>query len=404
MYLFLPVVLLGQLAMSVAAVNRLHSLGYPRWVLKAGDCLCYVVTASLPIAVAIWFLQNNMRAKPAERMADVPPWVLLYLTACSIACIAFIGTRIYQNRWIRTTPRLLTNHTRVFDVRKRLGYTPTQQAFTTFCAHLPWNEIFQLSVREKRIQMPTMDPGLNGLRITHLSDLHMTGQLAKPFYEQVVQITNQSESDLVVITGDIVEKVRCLDWIADTLGALKAIHGVCFVLGNHEHRIADETRLRKTLTDAGLIDLGSTWKLITHADRPILLGGNELPWYGPAVDFSDAPAAIEGVRPLRILLTHSPDQLAWARANDCDLMLAGHTHGGQVRLPWIGPILAPSRFGTRFASGTFYYQPTLMHVSRGIAGTRPLRLNCQPEIARLVLQSDRSADPHAVGEDGTSPN
>lgn len=392
MYFLLPIALIGQLAISVTIVNRIHSLGYPRWMLKLGDYLCYVFTAGLPIAVMIWMWRNPV----AARTVNPPTWIGLYLLACYAAVLAFVMTRIYQYTSVRTTQRLLTNHTQVVDVRKKLGHLPTDQPFTTFCSQLPFNEILQISVREKTIRMPRLDPALDGLRITHLSDLHMTGQLTKSFYEEVVEIANASPSDIVAITGDIVEKVDCLEWIPETLGKLEATYGVFFVFGNHERRIPDEARVRKTLTDCGLMNLGSLWQGISVNNRPVILGGNELPWYQPAVDFSTSPAEVDGHRPLRILLTHSPDQLAWARDNDCDLMLAGHTHGGQVRLPVIGPILAPSRLGTRFASGTFYYEPTLMHVSRGIAGTRPLRLNCRPEIARLILQAeqDASESPH----------
>ena len=383
MYLLLPIAMIGQLAISVTIVNRLHSLGYPRWMLKIGDCFVYVFTAGLPIAAALWTLQH-----PIANRTSTPTWLMLYLLACYFAIFVFIGTRIYQYTLVRTTRRLLSNHTDVIDLRKRMGHRPTNDAFTTFCAELPLNEILKISVREKTIRMPRLDPAVSGLRITHLSDLHMTGQLSKAFYEEIVAIANEAPADLVAITGDIVEKVPCLDWIADTLGKLDSKLGVFFVLGNHERRIPDEALVRNALTDCGLIDLGSSWQSVSHNDRPLVLGGNELPWYRPAADFSTSPAEIDGHRPLRILLTHSPDQIEWARENNCDLMLAGHTHGGQVRLPIIGPILAPSRLGTRFASGTFYREPTLMHVSRGVAGTRPLRLNCQPEIARLVLQTE----------------
>jgi uncharacterized protein len=93
---------------------------------------------------------------------------------------------------------------------------------------------------------------------------------------------------------------------------------------------------------------------------------------------------------LRILLSHSPDQFAWARRWDFDLMLAGHTHGGQIRLPIVGPVVCPSRHGVKYAGGTFYSYPTLMHVSRGISAEAPIRLNCRPELSRLVLQTARS--------------
>ena len=91
--------------------------------------------------------------------------------------------------------------------------------------------------------------------------------------------------------------------------------------------------------------------------------------------------------PFRLLLAHTPDLFPWAQQLDFDLMLAGHNHGGQIRLPWIGPLISPSRYGTRYASGLFQEGPTVMHVSRGVGGEHLLRWNCPPELALLVLES-----------------
>ena len=68
-------------------------------------------------------------------------------------------------------------------------------------------------------------------------------------------------------------------------------------------------------------------------------------------------------------------------------MLAGHTHGGQGRLPLIGPVLSPSFHGSRYASGDFYKSPTTMHVSRGLSGTHLIRINCRPQLSLLTLRA-----------------
>jgi predicted MPP superfamily phosphohydrolase len=86
------------------------------------------------------------------------------------------------------------------------------------------------------------------------------------------------------------------------------------------------------------------------------------------------------------LLAHSPDQFQWAQENDIDLMLAGHLHGGQVRLPILGAFLAPSIYGVRYAAGVFTAENTTLHVSRGVSSLMPLRFRCPPEIAILVLR------------------
>src|SRR5207237_1882070 len=124
----------------------------------------------------------------------------------------------------------------------------------------------------------------DGLTIAHLSDLHMTGQLGREFYDVIVDETNALNADLVVITGDILEKTRCLPWIAPTLGRLRARHGKYFILGNHETRLADVAPLRAALAAAGLADLGSRCERLDVRGTEIVLAGTELPWFGNQPD------------------------------------------------------------------------------------------------------------------------
>lgn len=119
-----------------------------------------------------------------------------------------------------------------------------------------------------------------------------------------------------------------------------------------------------------------------------MIAGNEMPWIGPppSEPLPPGPAA------LRVALIHSPDQLPWARRLGFQLALAGHTHGGQVRLPGVGAVLTPSRNGTRYACGVFYERPTALHVSRGISALHPVRFGCRPELTRLILRSVPAPD------------
>ena len=89
---------------------------------------------------------------------------------------------------------------------------------------------------------------------------------------------------------------------------------------------------------------------------------------------------------------HTPDLIGWGRQQDYDLLLAGHAHGGQIRIPGIGPIICPSVHGVRYASGVFQKGRTMMHVSRGISGLQPIRLRCRPELTQLTL---RRPDRHS---------
>jgi predicted MPP superfamily phosphohydrolase len=115
--------------------------------------------------------------------------------------------------------------------------------------------------------------------------------------------------------------------------------------------------------------------------EPLVVVGDESPWRKPAPDLSAAPAG-----PFRLCLSHTPDNIARARRDGIDLMLSGHVHGGQVRVPVFGSLLVPSRYGRRYDCGTFDESPTLLHVGRGLSGEHPLRFLCRPEVTRLVLR------------------
>jgi len=87
---------------------------------------------------------------------------------------------------------------------------------------------------------------------------------------------------------------------------------------------------------------------------------------------------------------HAPDQIFRASDWGMDLMLCGHNHGGQIRVPVLGPILMPSRYGRRFDQGFYRVGPTTMFVGTGVGGKHPLRFRCQPEVTRLTLLSERA--------------
>ena len=95
----------------------------------------------------------------------------------------------------------------------------------------------------------------------------------------------------------------------------------------------------------------------------------------------------------QVLLSHAPDLFYWAERAGFDLMLSGHNHGGQVRLPLVGSVFMPSRYSRRFDRDFFRSGPTLLHVSQGIAGKHPVRYGCIPELSRIVLRSPAALRP-----------
>lgn len=374
----------GHVILWVAVVNRLHALAISRRPMNLLTILCGVALVVLPLAVGaiVWWIPLG-QAAGLWNLAWTAAWS--YIAGCAVVAVVATVRRLWNAIHRERRRTLRRNDTSIVDVRQAVAGPLAAPGIPTWLCRLPGNQVLQIHVHEKQLAIPRLSAEHDGLRIVHLSDLHMSGRIAKAYFTEVAAQVAQLQPDLVALTGDLVERNPCIDWIGDTLGRLRAPGGVYYVLGNHDLRV-DQQRLAATLADAGLTYLGGRWQQVVVRDTPIVLAGNELPWYGPAADLRGCPRRDAAGLPLRILLAHTPDQFAWAQAHDVDLMLAGHNHGGQVRLPLLGPILAPSLSGTRYASGVFRAGPTVMHVSRGTSSLTPVRWNCPPEIALLVLR------------------
>lgn len=256
-------------------------------------------------------------------------------------------------------------------------------------ALLPGNEQFTIDVSTKTYELPRLPAHWDGLSIVHLSDFHFYGAVARAYFEVVCERAANLRPDLFVFSGDLLDNPHLIDWLPETLGKLAAPLGQYFVLGNHDWYL-DPDATRREIRKYNWIDLAAeTVRIESRTDAvnsPLVLCGDETPWMGVHPDL----AAITQDS-FRILVSHTPDNIGWARTNSIDLMLSGHTHGGQIRLPILGPVYSPSRHGCRFASGTFWLDPTLLYVSRGVSGKEPVRYNCPPEVTKLVLKSTANA-------------
>jgi uncharacterized protein len=250
--------------------------------------------------------------------------------------------------------------------------------------HLPRNEFLVLQRSEWRVELASVPAACDGLSIVQVSDLHLAPCFDKRYFEAVLDAAADSPADVVVFTGDLVEHASAIAWIEPLLSRLRGRLGAFAILGNHDY-IFDISAIRRGLESAGFADLDGRWTSITFGGATLALGGTSAPW-GPALDFSGTSEA-----DFRIVLSHTPDLFPQASAHGIDLVLAGHNHGGQVRLPIVGPVFMPSRYSRRYDRGFFRRGRSLMYVNQGIAGKHPVRYGCLPEITRFVLQRARSS-------------
>lgn len=377
-------VLFGHAAIWVAVVNRMHAVGWKRPTIRRITIGLFIAAAAIPLALGYWLIRGgaDLFRSPLDLqwVHRVPLIVVIYLEVCLAGAVVTV-LRWFRRHVLHRPPIVLRFHrTRRMTIRALPSTEPPHH----FLAHLPGNQSLQLDLTERAINVPRLPSELDQLSIVHMSDFHFTGHIGKVYFQEVVSRSNDLEPDLVAITGDLVDQAKCIDWLPETLGRLRARWGVYFVLGNHDLRV-DSSAIIKTLTECGLVHLGGRRIETRIRDQRVVLAGNEGPWIKPTADLRSFPPR-DGSQ-LRIALAHSPDQFAWARQCDIDLLLAGHTHGGQIRLPLLGPIFAPSWAGVMYASGLFYAPPTILHVTRGISGQLPLRLNCAPEMAHLQLHA-----------------
>ncbi|MGE0537178.1 MAG: metallophosphoesterase [Pirellulales bacterium] len=386
--LLIAAALAGHIGLWATIVNQVHATALPQSVIKPVTYFGLSFLCAAPLGAIAWTWYAGAIGTAGIEFASLPWTLALY---GGLTALLSPGTLVWLWRYgahRQQAPALKKTDSQRLDMPTRLGRHPMGAGLRAMITRLPGNQCFQLDVTEKHLEVPRLPEALDGLSIAHLSDLHFTGAIDRGYYREVVSIANDFQPDLIAVTGDLVDKPGCIDWIADTVGQLRATHGVYVILGNHDERLKRHLgRLRAALDACDLVQLGGRWRQISIDGSPLVLAGNELPWLVPAADLSDCPTREVDGQPLRILLSHSPDQYAWARHRDFDLMLAGHTHGGQIRFPLVGAVFAPSRYGVRYACGVFHEPPTVMHVSRGLSGLDPLRYNCAPELTKLVLRS-----------------
>ncbi len=260
-----------------------------------------------------------------------------------------------------------------------------------------WIEVTRLDVL-----LPGLLEPLDGFTIAQLSDLHLGPYVSIEHVRRSVEITNDLGADLIVLTGDFVyHSASYSAACAQELASLHAEYEVYAVLGNHDIW-TNARRVTESLIQVGItvlrndrqpLEVGSAhlWLLgIKDTGYTGYIGGSfdrfQAMWQETRDDLAALMEGIPADEP-RLLLVHNPDFTEMLPKGRIDLALCGHTHGGQVRLPFVGTPVVPSCFGEKYASGLVQGPSTLVYVNRGIGLIPPpVRFNCRPEVTLLRLR------------------
>ena len=251
-----------------------------------------------------------------------------------------------------------------------------------------------LEVNEYEIVSDRIPQGFDGFRIAQISDLHNAEFGERN--EKLIQLLSQTDPDIIVITGDLIDSRHTDIEIALDFARLAIkLAPVYYVSGNHEARVCEYEDLKMGLAEAGVIVLEEQKVQITREGKSISILGIDDPSFQEDYLFGDSESvarqAIENLQNesdgYTVLLSHRPELFNLYVDTGMDLVFSGHAHGGQFRLPFIGGLAAPNQgFFPEYDAGLFSEGSTTMIVSKGVGNSIiPIRVNNRPEIIVATL-------------------
>jgi predicted MPP superfamily phosphohydrolase len=255
-----------------------------------------------------------------------------------------------------------------------------------------WLELNQVDV-----PVADLPPAFQDFRIVQLSDFHCSRRVSPVYLGEAVDLAQDQGGDVIVLTGDFVHKgYRHVRHAAQALGRLRAPLGVYAVLGNHDYSVRSALGLRRyrqlyrviteALRDQGIRVLHNEAVTLLRGQGSVHLAGVADLW-SRTCDLERALGGLHSQDPC-ILLAHNPCTIERLRPHHrCDLMLSGHTHGGQINLPRLGRVTL-GRNGKRFAAGMYRHRDTYLYVNKGVGFGFRVRYGVRPEVAVLRLRRE----------------
>lgn len=247
-----------------------------------------------------------------------------------------------------------------------------------------------LQTTETALVSPALPPAFDGLRIVELADLH--GRVFGRGSRRLLAAVRRAEPDLICIDGNLFDEHTDLAMLPPLLRGLCAIAPVYYVTGNHEWRVPGLRGILAQMRACGVTVLQDDWRVLRRGEDALIVAGTDDPC-GPAERKTPAELIADiraeaGEAAFLLLLTHRNDQLPQWSALGVQAVLAGHCHGGVVRLPFVGGLFGTDRrLFPAWDAGLYRQGETALYVSRGLGYTNVhFRLFNRPEVAVIVLR------------------
>jgi uncharacterized protein len=260
--------------------------------------------------------------------------------------------------------------------------------FLAVSAYAVWIRRHWVAVRRVTLSVRDLPEQFEGVRVAHLSDLHIGGFMPRPTGERWVRLTNREKPDFVAVTGDLVTSGTAFHHdIAAVLGGLEAPLGVFVSMGNHDY-FGDGEPLITLLRAKGLNVLRNASAFVERGGARLRVAGVDDTWTKRA-DLAKALAGPEPGVPT-VLLAHDPDLFPEAAARGADVVLSGHTHAGQIAVPFLARRFNLSSLRHPYNCGLYHKGDATLYVHAGLGITGPpVRFGAAPEIAILTLRRAR---------------
>ncbi len=341
--------------------------------------LLFYTVVAFAFALGFSFLVSRYRlpARPSEVAGGIAQILVFGSTASYLAYLVFrfLADRAGKPNFSPTRRRLLnvTGGALVAAPFAMVGYG----AFV---------ERLDFHVREVEIPIPNLQDNLDGLRLLHLSDIHLSAFLSEKDLARVIDSANELRPHLALVTGDLITSVGDpLDACLRQISRLRADAGILACMGNHEHYAKVEKYTEQAGAQLGIPFLRNQTRALRFGNATLNVAG---------VDYQRSnrtylQGAERMVHPgaFNLLMSHNPDVFPAAVKKGYDLTLAGHTHGGQVTVEILNQPVNAARFFTPFVYGLYRDGAAAAYVTRGIGTIGvPVRFGAPPEIALLRLR------------------
>lgn len=277
--------------------------------------------------------------------------------------------------------------------------------FVVLCIDLFFIEPNILLTKSQKLEIPHWNKDLDGFKIALITDIHLgTKFVDLKKLARIVKIVNSKNPDLIVICGDLDAKSISKEkysttQIANILKNLKSKHGVIAVMGNHDY--VPPSVVKNIYQKSNIILLENEDYYFSHNAKTLRIVGFKDLWY-----FKSNPIQVVGMKDKTtptVVLTHNPDYFP-QMPNFVSLTLSGHTHGGEIVLPFIGSFFIPSEYGQRYRNGYIIENNKHLFVSRGVATLSGGRFLDPPEINILTLYSQKKITQNTKVINGIKSN